>query len=142
MTAYNSEVNRKDLQALAGSRIRESKILFKAGEYSGAYYLAGYSVECALKACIAKRFMKHDFPDKKTVIESYTHDLVKLAKLAGLEQELEGENVAYLKKNWDVVRGWSEESRYRLMERPVCEQLLSAIIQTSHGVLPCIQRCW
>jgi HEPN domain-containing protein len=30
-------------------------VLLEAGLYAGAYYLAGYAVECALKACIAKK---------------------------------------------------------------------------------------
>ena len=135
-------MNRTNLQTLAALRIREAQALLRAKEYSGAYYLAGYSVECALKACIAKKFMKHDFPDKKAVLDAYTHDLVKLAKLADCEQELEGKSDAYLKRNWDVVRGWSEESRYRLLERLACEQMLSAIIQRGHGVLPCIKHRW
>jgi hypothetical protein len=30
----------------------------------GAYYLAEYAIECAFKACIAKRTQQHDFPEK------------------------------------------------------------------------------
>ncbi|MGB7136749.1 MAG: HEPN domain-containing protein [Acidobacteriaceae bacterium] len=60
-------MNRKDLQSLANTRLREARVLFRAKEFSGAYYLAGYAVECALKACIAKQYRQHDFPDRKTV---------------------------------------------------------------------------
>jgi hypothetical protein len=60
-------VNRKDLQILAQTGLTESKALLRAGLPDGAYYLAGYSVECALKACIAKHTRRHDFPDKNTV---------------------------------------------------------------------------
>jgi hypothetical protein len=42
-------VNRVDFQDLARIRLREAKALFDAGEFHGAYYLAGYSIECALK---------------------------------------------------------------------------------------------
>ncbi len=41
-------MNRGDLQRLSNARIRKAKVLFDAGEYSGAYYLAGYAVECGL----------------------------------------------------------------------------------------------
>jgi hypothetical protein len=41
-------VNRADLQQLAETRLREAKVLLDAGEWSGSYYLCGYSVECAL----------------------------------------------------------------------------------------------
>ena len=57
-------MNRADLQKLSNTRIREAKALFAAGEYSGAYYLAGYAVECALKACFAKNVKQYDFPEK------------------------------------------------------------------------------
>jgi hypothetical protein len=46
--------------------------------------LAGYSVECGLKACVAKQIREHDFPDRQFVLDSYTHDLNRLIGLAGL----------------------------------------------------------
>jgi hypothetical protein len=45
---------RAELQALAARRIREARVLFDAGEFDGAYYLAGYAIECALKAIVIK----------------------------------------------------------------------------------------
>jgi HEPN domain-containing protein len=66
-------VNRKDLQFLARARLTEARALLDAGHPDGAYYLAGYAVECALKACIAKATQRHEFPDKKKRgRESYT----------------------------------------------------------------------
>ena len=59
-------MNRLDLQQLSDLRIGEAKALLAQGFPEGAYYLAGYSVECALKACIARRTREHDFPDKST----------------------------------------------------------------------------
>ena len=71
-------MNRKDLQDLSKLRLKEAKILIDNGSYDGAYYLCGYSVECALKACIAKNTKKFDFPDKKSIEQSFTHELTKL----------------------------------------------------------------
>ena len=51
-----------DLQDLAELRIKEARILLDAGSYPGAFYLAGYSVECALKACIAKALANWNAP--------------------------------------------------------------------------------
>ena len=65
-------MNRTDLQKLSNARIREARILFAAGEYSGAYYLAGYAVECALKACIAKSVKRHDFAKSWTEQSRYS----------------------------------------------------------------------
>ena len=64
-------MNRNDLKGLALIRLREATILLANGEYSGAYYLAGYAVECALKPCIAKQTRRHDFPDKKLAEQSW-----------------------------------------------------------------------
>ena len=83
-------MNRKDLHKLADLRIEEARVLLNKGCcYAGAYYLAGYSVECALKACVAKQIRKHDFPDRKLIQDSYTHDLNKLLGLAGVRREYE-----------------------------------------------------
>jgi hypothetical protein len=48
-------VNRTDLQELADIRIEEAAALLALTppKPDGAYYLAGYAVELALKACIA-----------------------------------------------------------------------------------------
>lgn len=81
-------MNRVDLQKLAIVRIREAKILFDSGEHSGAYYLAGYAVECALKACFAKGVQRYDFPEKDKVSKIFTHRLREIAKLAGLESDM------------------------------------------------------
>jgi hypothetical protein len=56
-------MNRADLQALADLRVKEATILLDANCFEGAYYLLGYAIECALKACIAKQIKQHDFPD-------------------------------------------------------------------------------
>jgi hypothetical protein len=81
-----ARVNRKDLQTLANLRLREARALAGAAEFSGAYYLAGYAVECGLKACIAKAVKRHDFPDpQQRGKDPYIHDLVQLLALAGLK---------------------------------------------------------
>lgn len=78
-------MNRIELQQLARLRIREANILFQNGSYSGAYYLSGYTIECALKACIAKKTKRHDFPDKDFINKSYVHNLEQLIGLPVLK---------------------------------------------------------
>ena len=39
-------MNRADLKQLAQLRLREAKALLDGGHAPGAYYLAGYAVEC------------------------------------------------------------------------------------------------
>jgi hypothetical protein len=81
-------MNRADFQQLAELRLLEARALLAAELPDGAYYLAGYAVECGLKACIAAKTREHDFPDKKLVEKSYSHDVEKLLDAAGLSDRL------------------------------------------------------
>jgi HEPN domain-containing protein len=136
-------MNRQDLQRLSNTRIREARILFTAGEYGGAYYLAGYSVECALKACFAKGVRRHDFPDKKTG-RIFTHKLPDLVTLANLDAELLAARQTNRKfaASWEVVCSWTEESRYSVWTKADADEILDAIIRRRDGVLPWIKRHW
>ena len=77
-------MNRQDFQTLSELRVQDSLVLLNNGRYAAAYYLCGYAVECALKACIAKQTMQFEFPDLVRVRESYTHDFKKLVKWAAV----------------------------------------------------------
>jgi len=66
-------MNRLTLQRLSRLRLKEARVLLREGMYPGAYYMAGYVVECALKACIAKQTSRHDFPDKQRAFDCHTH---------------------------------------------------------------------
>src|SRR6266705_7021678 len=77
---------RAEFQQLAQVRLEEAKALLDLGKWDGAYYLAGYAVELALKACIIKTLMATDaFPDKEFSKNCYTHSIEKLVALATLE---------------------------------------------------------
>lgn len=137
-------MNRLDFQEIAKIRIQESSVLLDAGFPDGAYYLAGYAVECALKACIAKRTREHDFPEKTLVNSSYTHKLKDLLKLAELKTELETVLQAdpSMEVNWAIVQDWSEESRYEKRTVQEATVLLSAIGDKEGGLLPWIMQRW
>lgn len=47
-------MDRRRFQELSRIRLDEAKALLESELSDGAFYLAGYAVECALKACIAK----------------------------------------------------------------------------------------
>jgi HEPN domain len=137
-------LNRQDLQLLAHTRLREAKALLDAGEFSGAYYICGYAIECALKACIAKRTDQHDFPDKLRVEQSYTHDLSnKLLAAAGLQQELEDKLKADapFANKWLVVKDWTEGSRYELHDQKKAVDFYTAVADTN-GVLAWLKTRW
>lgn len=136
-------MNRGDLKNLALTRLKEVEVLLNNRQYSGAYYLSGYVIECALKACIAKQTHKFDFPDKKNVIDSYTHDLEKLVKVAQLNTQLKSAlNDPDFSSRWSVVKDWSEESRYQKYNRQKSLDIYSAITDPNHGVLQWLQQHW
>jgi HEPN domain-containing protein len=137
-------MNRIDFQQIAELRLGESKALLAAGFSEGAYYLAGYAVECALKACIAKKTCEHDFPEKKLVNDSHTHDLGKLIQLAELKIELEAAMQANpaMQSSLDAVQDWSEASRYEKRSAQEATELLQAIEDQAGGLLPWIKLRW
>jgi HEPN domain-containing protein len=137
-------MNRDDLQKLSNTRIREAKILFAAGEYSGAYYLAGYAVECALKACFAKSTKRYDFPDKNRAGKIFSHRLAELARLANLDADLATatKNNSKLDGSWLLVCNWTEDSRYSIWTKAEAEAIITAIAGKNDGVLPWIKRRW
>ena len=134
-------MNRLDLQNLALARLEEVEVLLNNHKYSGAYYLSGYVIECALKACIAKQTQEFDFPDKKTVMDSYTHDLEKLVKVAKLDKELRSLlDDPNFSLRWLEVRDWSEESRYQTHSQQKALDIYLAITDPTHGVLQWLQQ--
>ena len=80
--------SRADFERLMALRMTEAKLLLDQKDWDGAYYLAGYAVEFALKVRIITQLMKSDsFPDKKLSESFYKHDLTVLRKAADLEDE-------------------------------------------------------
>ena len=137
-------MTRSDFQRLAGVRIEEARILLANQAWDGAYYLAGYAVECALKACIAKLTMAEDFPDKKLAERSWKHDLNELIDVAGLEalRKIDAPRGSPRDFNWKTVKDWNEQSRYGRKTQSEAESLYNAITGTTDGVLPWIKRHW
>lgn len=138
-------MNRKDFQTLALVRLSEAQALLANGMPDGAYYLCGYAVECALKAHIARQTQRHDFPpDPRAVQGIYTHDLVKLVGAAGLDVLLLARQRAdeTFSSNWELVRDWSEQSRYGRHDIDKARLIYAAVADRRHGVLSWISRYW
>ncbi len=138
-------MNRLQLQRIAKVRLAETRLLLKERQFDGSYYLAGYVIECALKACIARQVRRHDFPDRRVVTESYTHDLEKLVRVAGLNLHLQTESAAspQLAVYWAIVKDWSEEARYSVGVLQVqAENMVQAVSARQYGVLPWLKKFW
>lgn len=136
-------MNRRDFQRLADLRAGEAGALVRSRKEMGAYYVAGYAVECALKACIAKTTKRYEFPPKNDYVRKlYSHNLEELLRIAGLEKQLEADSKANpdLAINWGVVKSWNEESRY--ITSGLKGRDLYAAISGPNGILLWIKQRW
>ncbi len=137
-------LNRRKLQTLAKIRCKDADMLLRNSCYSGSYYLCGYAVECAIKACIAKRVKRYEFPSKALAQGSYTHNLTELLKTASLwpSFELEMKGNRDLEIYWSVIKDWSEESRYKRYTRQEATDLYNAVNDQQKGILKWIIQYW
>jgi len=136
---------RSDFQQLTDVRAAEAAALLAAGCWDGAYYLAGYAVECGLKACIAKMTVAESFPPpRKFVEQSYTHDLLQLVATAKLGKLRSDEAVAdpAFSAYWDLVEKWDEASRYKRISEADARRRYEAVTDPAHGVLSWVKRYW
>lgn len=106
--------------------------------------MAGYAVECALKACIAKQTQLHDFPDKDRVVKSFTHDIEALALLGGVSTALKSEQAAnpIFANHWLVARVWNEKARYSIWSEQRARALFEAVADPTHGVMQWLKLHW
>jgi HEPN domain-containing protein len=137
-------LNRTELQLLSENRARDAETLLNVGQWSGAYYLVGYAVECGLKACIAKQTNQHDFPDKKLADKCFTHDLEALLQVSGLvpQRTLDAQRNPVLGNNWLIVKDWNERARYQLWSENQARKLYEAVTNANDGVLLWIKAHW
>lgn len=137
-------LTKNDLQRLAQIRLKDAILLLKNNKASSAYYLAGYAVELALKACAAKLFQNNTIPDKNLVNALYTHSLETLMATSGLLPELKTaiKKDAVFSANWGIVTKWSESSRYEFWDPMAAASLIQAIIDENHGVFPWVKNHW
>ena len=140
----NEAENRLDFQKLAHVSVREARALLDAGLFAGAFYLAGYAIECAPKACIAKRTKRYDFP-KKDANKAYTHNLEDLLSLADLKDQLKDDSArnSALGANWTTIKDWRETYRYVLdVHDKQATDIYSAITHRKNGVLSGLMKFW
>ena len=138
-------MNRNDLQALADLRVDDALMLVGAGRFSAAYYLLGYAVECALKACVTKQIKQYDFPDKQLVLDSYTHNLENLLRISGVKPQFDMRIKAdkSFEVNWTTVKDWTEAARYdNNVPENKARDLLNAVTDPQSGILTWLKTLW
>ena len=112
--------------------------------------MSGYVIECGLKACLLRHLGESGavFGDEKhlkRLAECWTHDLVKLVGLAGLEADFGAARAANaaLASFWGVVKDWKETSRYdETRVEAEARMMFEAVSHKPDGVLAWIQSRW
>jgi hypothetical protein len=139
-------VNRLQLRQLAEDRILDAACLLTGGRPTGAYYLAGYAIECGLKACIMAHVEAVGviFQDKRYSEKCWTHRLEDLLALANLKPTLDADVAlnASLSTSWGVVKDWKETSRYEQKTQAEAQALYDAVDSKPDGVLQWIRNRW
>ena len=134
-------LTRAEYKRLARIRLRESRKLLIAREFSGAYYLAGFGVECAIKAVIARQVKPNTYPENNSN-KYYVHDPTALVGLASLDPAAEAQKDPYFGQNWATVKDWRVDSRYEIIGRRLAIDLYRAIVARKHGVLQWLRQNW
>jgi HEPN domain-containing protein len=120
----------------AQQRLAAAELLFTHDFYLDAIYLAGYTVECSLKALILRRTPRGDFEamnEQLTEVGAKGHDLEYLKKI--LKKQLRGggrsdrEALGALAVHWKALITWSTDLRYevRKVRRREAEHYLDAV---------------
>lgn len=123
--------NPQEIRLLARLRLDEAQVLTTSGYIDGAFYLAGYGIELALKAKIAERLgLPWLFDEKGTTPTDQftglgdlrkllkTHNLFLLLAVGGLKpsydrkRQTESEFLKYKQ----LIESWNEGLRYQLPE--------------------------
>lgn len=124
----------RNLSHISSQRFIDSKTLFTKGRNSGAIYLAGYSIEFALKRKISQTLgFQHGFPETRNELAGYqnqinsfnaissgisissikdikNHNLENLLKYSGAELRVLSTHLS----EWEVVKQWNPEKRYQI----------------------------
>lgn len=113
-------ITEMELRGISLRRLFEAETLYGDKAFAAAMYLGGYSVECALKAIIARQTIAGQFYDKEIAKSCFTHDFYDLVKLSGLRPALDAHMTVDIvfRRNWDEVRQWRPEWRYEVTREP------------------------
>lgn len=107
MRARNKGTTRGTLfKQIAAMRLQDAQVLLDGNRHHGALYLAGYSVECALKWAITRRLELVYLPEDLEI-----HDLQKLVGKSGLSVQLR-EDREITKLFSALADDWGPQGRY------------------------------
>jgi hypothetical protein len=135
---------------MALMRLRDANVLIRGGRWEFAYYVSGYAVECALKACLLTRMIHTAwvFEERWRASDCLTHDLAELIRLAGLTDALNARLAASaasgdsFRLNWPIALRWGPASRYVATTEADARELYAAITHRPDGVPRWLRNYW
>lgn len=126
---------------LSEQRLEEAKALLSNRKYSGAYYLAGYVIELALKGCYCKKVGKYTFPpERETYNQLYSHNLNDILIVSRTKSAYDKAVITDMRLQiaWEVVKDWSEKTRYQIIKKRDAKPMVEAV----EVVLKWIKTLW
>lgn len=140
-------ISYQDLKRLSKDRFEEGIILADKGKTEGAYYLLGYAIENALKACICKKMGLEEYPPNIDNPRSFmTHKIDDLIVLAGLSKELVNKQKdTKFEFHWKLIKQWNTEFRYQKAGTIDTDKLAKFLVAINHkekGVLSWLKEYW
>ena len=132
-------------QARAGkNRLFDARVLLDASRYQGAMYLAGYAVECSLKAKLMRIFqcpnllkLESKLGDRKGIVDGasvYTHQLEILLRFTQSKPRLRQNSEKW--RDFLLVNQWIPAWRYSpdLGSHKEALSFLTAVESVLHGI--------
>lgn len=148
--------SRSTLQKLTHQRLVDAAILLTANQPDTAFYLAGYTIECALKAAVCRTLDQDDFyqPDRnnkggryvqdRVFREFKTHNYSDLLVLSGLSAKFDEARLvdSQLDSAWLIVgrNRWSEQNRYELGTKT--NEVVSSFMNAVELIVLWISKHW
>lgn len=140
-------MTKQDWRDLAETRLVDAGVLLQNQRWAAAYYLAGYAVECGLKACVIDLVEKNPgiiYEERRFSDSCWTHKLGELIGVARLDAARVADEIANpaLARSWAAVIKWNEASRYVLVPEPQAREIYDAISHPLDGVMKWIRDHW
>lgn len=141
-------MNRRELQNIALTRLKEAKSLYNKRLYDGSVYLCGYVVESALKARICRHLQMKEYIDTGDMKQVFlSHDFDRLLFLSGLKNRINLANRrgTGLFRNWSLLTTWTPDMRYASVgtyNRQYAKDIINALEDTGDGFLVWIKKLW
>jgi len=104
LTTATFDIDSDALKEVGDARLADARALMRGGRCSGAVYLAGYCVECYLKAAICRTLDVARLPKIFGI-----HDLETLLLYSGLERLMKEDKTGVHHSFAKVVGSWKKE---------------------------------